>query len=73
VTVDGQPQPTFMVSPSFIGVEVPVGVHQVRAEYRSSTLKKVLLGIGALGLLAMIALRRSFERIEPALLGPSPP
>ena len=36
VTVDGVDQPAFMVSPSFIGVRMEQGHHEIRAEYRSS-------------------------------------
>src|SRR6184192_4280991 len=46
VAIDGREADTFMVSPSFIGVAVPAGKHHLIAEYRTSTLKKVLLWVG---------------------------
>ncbi|HUY27843.1 MAG TPA: hypothetical protein VMV27_10530 [Candidatus Binataceae bacterium] len=56
VTVDGSPARTLMVSPSYLGVPVAAGVHEVAAEYRSSPLKNVLLAIGIVTLVAVIAL-----------------
>jgi hypothetical protein len=56
VTVDGTEQRTFMVSPSLIATSLRPGHHQVRAEYRSSTLKKMLLVLAGLSLLATGAL-----------------
>src|SRR5204863_3246950 len=43
VAIDGREVRPFMVSPSFIGVAAPAGAHHVRAEYRSTALKSVLL------------------------------
>jgi hypothetical protein len=56
VMVDGQEQRTFMVSPSFIGIEVSPGKHVVKGEYRSSRLKNVLLLIGCCTVLTTILL-----------------
>jgi len=56
VTVDGRPSRTLMVSPSYLGVPITAGVHEVIAEYRSSLLKNVLLAIGIIALAAVIAL-----------------
>lgn len=53
VTVDDRPVPTYMVSPSFLAVDLPAGRHFVIAEYRSTPLKAPLLGLGGLTLLAM--------------------
>jgi hypothetical protein len=62
VTVDGQRVPTFMVSPSFIGLELPAGQHFVTAVYESSPSKPALLLAGAVGLALAVgggyALRR---------------
>ena len=58
VTIDGRERPIFMVSPSYIGVVVPAGRHEIAAEYRSSMLKKLLITIGACTLTLMILLRR---------------
>jgi hypothetical protein len=52
VTVDGAPAATFMLSPSYLGVELPPGQHFVAAEYRSTPAKTPLLLVGALGLLS---------------------
>ena len=56
VTVDGREQHTFMLSPSYIGIRVEPGRHQVRAEYRSSRLKKGLMVLSGLCLLATIVI-----------------
>ncbi len=68
VTIDGREQATFMVSPSYIGLEVPAGHHEIHAEYRSSRLKKFLLWFSALSLIATIALSRRLAGIETAVL-----
>jgi len=67
VTIDGRSEQPFMVSPSFIGLYVPPGSHQVRAEYRSPTYKTALLLLGLGALLATIRFRRSFARIDSAV------
>jgi hypothetical protein len=67
VTVDGRPVPTFMVSPSLIGVDLPPGVHRVSAEYRSGFLKTALLILGVFTLLSVVAFRRSFANLEQLL------
>src|SRR5262249_26533638 len=64
VTVDGRVATAFMVSPSFIGVSLPAGSHQVRAEYRSGMLKTILMVLSGASLLAVIACRRRFEHLE---------
>src|SRR4029079_12854751 len=48
VTVDGQPTSTFMVSPSYVGIHVPAGKHQVEATYRATPSKVPLLAAGLL-------------------------
>ena len=58
VTVDGQERPTYMVSPSYIGVDVPAGRHRVEAQYRSSTLRSALFGFGLVSLAGVIIGRR---------------
>jgi hypothetical protein len=67
VEVDGQEQATFMVSPSFIGVELPAGQHFIHAEYRSQPLKTYLLIFGLLAL-ALIGLAE-WRRKQLASLG----
>lgn len=67
VTIDGREMRPFMVSPSFIGVVVPGGPHDVQAEYRSPVYKSVLLLLGACILLATIWLRRRFTRLDAIL------
>jgi hypothetical protein len=66
VAVDGAPVDSFMVSPGFIGIAWPPGVHQVRAEYRSPLYKTVLLLLGGLTLVATICFRRWFRRLDAA-------
>jgi hypothetical protein len=57
VTVDGREQRAFMVSPSFIGTMITPGRHQISAYYKSSRLKKELLILSCLTLLATIAIK----------------
>ena len=68
VAIDGQSRHPFMVSPSFIGLDVPAGLHHVRAEYRSPWYRTALLFLGASLLAAMIRLRRQFARLDARLL-----
>jgi hypothetical protein len=49
-TVDGEKAETVMLMPSFVGVRLPPGDHQVRIEYRPRRLRMVLLGLGLLTL-----------------------
>jgi Bacterial membrane protein YfhO len=71
VAVDGREAPAFMLSPSYIGVDLQPGAHLVSAEYRPPLLKTGLLAIGALTLLASIVFRRRLARLE-ALWPPGP-
>ena len=71
ITVDGRDERPFMLSPSFIGLEVPGGAHHIRAEYRSPAYKTALLLLGACALLATIWFRRRFARLD-AILSSSP-
>ena len=59
VTVDGRERQTYMVSPSYIGVDVPAGTHRVHAEYRSSPLRTALFAAG-LAILAIVLIGRRF-------------
>ncbi len=56
VMVDGREQRAFMVSPSFIGILIGPGQHEVTAEYRTSMLKKLLLTVSCLALLATLTM-----------------
>ncbi len=56
VIVDGREQFTFMVSPSYIGTRIEAGRHQVKAEYRSSRLKKMLLVLSGLCLFGTLVI-----------------
>jgi Bacterial membrane protein YfhO len=67
VIVDGREQPAFMVSPSFIGTMITPGRHEVKAEYRSSDLKKLLLILSCATLVATIGVG-AFS-LEPLLFG----
>ncbi len=62
VAVDGREVETFMISPSFIGFELPAGAHRIRAEYRAGPLKTPLLILGACALATVFAFNRRFER-----------
>lgn len=63
VTVDDRPVETFMVSPGFIGFEMPPGSHYVTAQYTSTPLKTPLAALGALSLAALVAYRRRIARL----------
>lgn len=71
VAIDGRPQRPFMVSPSFLGVDVPAGVHQVRAVYRSPWWKTALLLLGVCALVATIWFRHHLTRLD-ALISSRP-
>jgi hypothetical protein len=64
VMIDGAQAESFMASPSFIGVRVPAGEHEVSAEYSAGALKNALLVLGFAALIVAIGLRNRFERIE---------
>ncbi len=64
VTVDGHEVQTVMVSPSFIGFEIPAGNHSVGAEYRSPIYKTILLIFGACIIVVTLWFRRWFDRLE---------
>jgi hypothetical protein len=64
VAVDGRDVPTYMLSPSFIGFELPAGKHQVRAEYRATWIKTPLLILGATVLIGVFTLRRKLEQFD---------
>lgn len=63
VRIDGRDAPTFMTSPSYIGVEVPAGAHTVVAEYRSQPLKAPLAIAGGLAALGVILRRRRLDEL----------
>ncbi|HYB91297.1 MAG TPA: hypothetical protein VEC38_09650 [Candidatus Binataceae bacterium] len=71
VTIDGRAAEDFMVSPSFIGVRVPAGTHDVQAQYVSGRIKIALLAIGAAVLLGAIIFRRGFERLDDVFSRPT--
>lgn len=62
VTVDGVAQPSFMVSPSFIGVTLPAGRHVVVARYESTPIKTPLLILGLLTFAGVAAYGRPWRR-----------
>ena len=78
VTVDGAPTPTFMVSPSYVGIHLPPGQHQVVATYRATPSKVPLLIAGLVLLAVAILFRRRLDWL-PTRLGalrrarPDPP
>ena len=67
VTIDGIEQPAFMASPSYVGVEVPEGRHEVRAEYRTSPVRTALLILGGATLVAVLVWGITGARWLPAL------
>jgi len=62
VTVDDRAVDTFMVSPGFIGFQLPPGQHFVTAQYLSTPLKAPLLWIGFFTAGALVVLRRYLLR-----------
>ncbi len=62
VTVDDQPVETFMVSPGFIGLELPAGQHFVSARYLSTPIKTPLVAVGLLSVLGLCIFRRRLVR-----------
>lgn len=64
IAIDGRDVRSFMVSPSFLGVEVPAGRHQIRAAYRSPAYKTALLLLGVGGLIATISFRRRLTQLD---------
>jgi hypothetical protein len=71
VRVDGRPVETFMVSPSFVGVDLPAGKHTVDAVYEATPSKTplLLLGVAVLGLAAVF--RRRLDWLARRFEGPS--
>ena len=67
MTSDGVVIPTFMVSPSVIGVSLPPGSHTVVAEYRSTPMKTPLLIMGGVVLAAAVFGRRWIEGLDARL------
>ena len=63
VTVDGSEVATFMLSPSFVGITLPAGRHQVDAQYEPTAIKLPLLGLGLVTLLGVAVLRRRLDAI----------
>ena len=63
VTIDGVAAETFMLSPSYLGVEVPAGGHEVLAEYRSHPLKAPLLVLAAVALALLASAGRLRDRL----------
>lgn len=55
VSIDGRAVPTYMVSPSYVGIDVPAGRHVIVAQYRSLPLKSALFWLGIATLLALVA------------------
>jgi Gpi18-like mannosyltransferase len=62
VTVDDTPVDTFMVSPGFIGIDLPAGQHFVTAQYVSTPVKTPLAALSLLTVAALIVFRRRLVR-----------
>lgn len=60
--VNGVDAPTIMVMPSYVGIRLPPGRHEVSITYRSSPTRSVLLGVSALTILAAIVATRRHRR-----------
>ena len=57
VTIDGKETPTYMVSPSFLGVDLPAGRHDLVARYEGSPVK-VPLALAGVAIGAVLFWRR---------------
>ncbi len=62
VSVDGRPEPAFMVSPSYLALSVLPGRHTVSARYEAAPLKMPLLVIAGLALFGTLALGGQVRR-----------
>jgi hypothetical protein len=67
VTVDGVDVPTFMVSPSYIGISLPAGSHAIDAQYVATPIKTPLLILGWLLLVALFVVNRRFDTLADAI------
>ena len=63
-TVDGVDVPTMMVMPSFVGIALPPGRHDVSLAYRSDPRRDLLLAIGA-AVLVLVAAVTAYRRRPP--------
>lgn len=68
VTVDGKPAETYMVSPSYVAVDLAAGKHDVQAVYTPSPVKIPLLVFGVVVLLSAVLFRNRLEWL-PSRLG----
>jgi len=63
--VNGVDTPTIMVMPSYIGIRLPPGRHEVSISYQGNPARSALLGVSALTLLAAIVAVRRSRRPRP--------
>lgn len=63
VTVDDREVKTYLVTPGFIGFDVPQGMHFVTARYASTPIKTPLVAAGLLCLLGLVAFRRRLANL----------
>jgi hypothetical protein len=70
VTVDHQPVATFMASPSYVGIHLPAGRHNIQAAYTPTASKVPLLAFGLAVLLIAGIFRRRLDWL-PTRLGAS--
>ncbi len=61
VTVDGQSAETYMISPSYLAVDLAAGTHDVQAVYTPTPAKTPLLIIGLIALGAVVLLRHRLD------------
>ena len=52
-----------MVSPSFIGIALPAGVHQVSAVYVATPIKTPLVILAVIVVIGLLVFRRRIDRI----------
>ncbi|WP_411281034.1 hypothetical protein [Gemmatimonas sp.] len=72
VTVDGTPVPTYMVSPVYIGFDLPAGQHTIAARYTMATAKWLLLGMGLVALAGVLLVRDRLDALPRRLLTSAP-
>jgi hypothetical protein len=64
ITIDGQPRPTVMLSPGFLGVAVDPGRHHVSAHYQPGPGRTYVAFAGLFAAMVMFAVERRFTKTK---------
>jgi hypothetical protein len=68
ITVDGRATLTYMLSPSFVGIDLPAGRHVVLAKYVATPMKLPLFALGMLVLLVSFVLRDRLDLLPSRII-----